>query len=295
MKDRIDLSRATALSRILLGAASLGFPLAVQAQATPQAVASDPVALVRRASANELKPAHQHPYRYRLHKIDEGKVTTKMIVETKDGDVARLLEYGDKPLGPVVYQNEIDRLKALLADPSIQEHRRKREKEDSDRADEMIRLLPDAFLYRFEGMEDGPNGPAFRLTLKPNPNFHPPDREAEVYAGMAGELWIDQKEERMVRLDVHLIDDVNFGWGVLGKLYKGGSILVEQKDVGDNHWEQFHFRLNLQGKALLFKSLDFETTEDEKDFAPVSPDWGYQDATKYLLSLNPPMGPPAPK
>ncbi|RXS96480.1 hypothetical protein [Silvibacterium dinghuense] len=252
-------------------------------------MASDPVPLVRRAAANELKPSDPHPYRFRLRKVDDEKIITKLTVETKEGDVARIVEYNDKPVGPIVNQNEIDRLTNLLDHPDIQEHRRKREQEDSNRANEMIRMLPDAFLYHFEGMADGPSGPAFRLTLKPNPNFHPPDREAEVYAGMAGELWIDQKQERMVRLDVHLIADVNFGWGILGKLYKGGSILVEQKDVGNGHWEQFHFKMNLQGKALLVKTLNFSTTEDESDFEPVPADWGYRDAVKLLLAQKPPQ------
>ncbi|MFT4112230.1 hypothetical protein [Silvibacterium sp.] len=293
----IDLRRSnrfSSLSCLCLGAASLFFaPHSLAAQATPDSVASDPVPLVRRAAENELKSSSLHPYRYQLHKIDDGRISTKMIVETKDGDVARLVAYGDKPLGPIGYQNEVDRLKTLLDHPEIQEHRRKREQEDSNRANEMIRMLPDAFLYHSEGLVDGPSGPAFRLTLKPNPSFHPPDREAEVYAGMEGELWIDQKQERMVRLDVHLIDDVNFGWGILGKLYKGGSILVEQKDVGDGHWEQFHFKMDLHGKALMFKTLNLSTTEDESDFAPVSAGWGYQDAVKFLLAQNPPMGPPA--
>ncbi len=255
---------------------------------TPESVALDPVALVRRAVANELRATDgQHPYRYKLHKIDDGRSTTKEIVETKDGDVARLLEAGGHPLGGDANQNEIDRLNNLLAHPEIQEHRHKREQADSSRANEMIRLLPDAFLYQFLGMAQSPSGPAYRLSLKPNPNFDPPDREAEVYAGMAGELWIDQREERMVKLDVHLIADVNFGWGILGRLDKGGSILVEQEDVGNNHWEQEHFKLNLQGKALLFKTLDFETTEDETDFVPVPAGWTYQDAVRLLLTLNP--------
>jgi hypothetical protein len=262
---------------------------AASGQATsPDSAAADPVALVRRAVANELKSSNgKNPYRYKLHKIDDGRSTTKEIVETKDGDVARLLDADGHPLGPEANQTELERLNNLLAHPEIQEHRRKREQADSNRANEMIRLLPDAFLYHFEGMAQGPSGPAVRLSLKPNPNFHPPDREAEVYAGMAGELWIDQRQERMVKLDVHLIADVNFGWGILGKLYKGGSILVEQEDVGNDHWEQNHFKLDLHGKALLFKSLDFETTEDETDFAPVPADWTYQDAVKLLLTLKP--------
>jgi hypothetical protein len=54
---------------------------------------------------------------------------------------------------------------------------------------------------------------------------------------MVGELWVDQAQLRLVKIDAHLISDVNFGWGVLGRLYKGGSILVENADVGLHHWE----------------------------------------------------------
>src|SRR5271170_8132554 len=107
--------------------------------------ARDPVALVRRASQNELKSANgNHPYRYQLHKIDDNKITTKEIVETKDGDVARLISVDDKPLDSEAKQAEIDRLNNLANHPELQAHRHKKEQEDSNRADEMIRLLPDA-------------------------------------------------------------------------------------------------------------------------------------------------------
>lgn len=247
----------------------------------------NPEAIVTRAAHNELAVGKVHPFRYTLHKSDDGKVTTKYIIETKDGDVARLIAVGDKPLTPDADATEVERLKDLLADPSIQAHRKKREQADADRADEMVRLLPSAFIYRFEGMVDGPNGPCYRFSMQPDPKFTPPDREAEVYHGMAGELWIDQKEERMVKLDVHLIDDVDFGWGIVGRLYKGGTILVEQKDVGDGHWEQTLLRLNLEGKILLVKSLIIDTTEKESNFSAVPANWTYQDAVKTLLSEKP--------
>ena len=97
---------------------------------------------------------------------------------------------------------------------------------------------------------------------------------------------IDQKQERMVKLDAHLIYDVNFGWGILGRLFKGGTIVVEQKDVGDGHWETTHMALHLQGKILLLKSLDIQTTEDAHNFEPVKPQMSYQDAVHLLLSDN---------
>jgi hypothetical protein len=101
---------------------------------------------------------------------------------------------------------------------------------------------------------------------------------------MAGEFWVDKAQERMVKLDAHLIADVNFGWGILGRLYKGGSILVEQADVGDHHWETVHMKLNLQGKALMLKSLNFQTVEDGSDYKPVPAQLTYKDAIKMLES-----------
>jgi hypothetical protein len=247
--------------------------------------AVDPVALVRRASQNELhSTAPPYPVRYKLRKQDEKGVTTKEIVETKDGDVARLIAKDDKPLNPDEEKAELERLDNLLAHPEIQEHRHKREQEDSGRADEMTKLLPDAFLYTYLGLEPGPNGPAYRLSFRPNPNFNPPDREAEVYHGMEGELWLDQGQERIVKLDAHLIDDVNFGWGILGKLYKGGSLTIEQKDVGHHHWEATLLKLNLTGMALMIKPLSFQTTETSTDFQPVPVNMSYQDAVHLLKS-----------
>jgi hypothetical protein len=267
--------------------ALLFLPLGTLAFQQPTGNPPDPAALVRRASQNELAPSKATTgVRYKLRKADEKGVSTKVIVETKDGNVARLIAVGDRPLTAEQERTEASRLQQLMNDPSLQEHRRKREKEDSDRADKMIKLLPDAFLYTYNGMVDGPNGPCYRLNFQPNPKFNPPDREAEVYHGMAGVMWIDKGQERMVKLDAHLIDDVNFGWGILGRLYKGGTLVVEQADVGGNHWETTHMKLNLNGKALLFKSLHFDTTEDASDFQTVA-QMGYRDAIKLLQADKP--------
>ncbi len=245
----------------------------------------DPVALVRAASWNELHSSNSgHPFRFRLRKQDETGSTTKDIIETKDGDIARLIAVNDKPLTPERAQAERDRLDNLLAHPELQAHRHKKEQEDSARENEMVRLLPDAFIYTYNGIVNTPNGPAWRLDFVPNEKFLPPDREAQVYHGMAGQLWIDCTQKRLSRLDAHLISDVNFGWGVIGRLYKGGTILVIQKDVGENHWEALHLKLNLTGKILMVHNVTFQTTEDSSDHRPVSNALTYKDAIHILES-----------
>ena len=251
----------------------------LRAQEPPE----DPVALVRAASWNELHASNNtHPFRFRLRKQNENGSTTKEIVETKDGDIARLIAVNDQPLTPERAQAERTRLDNLLAQPELQVHRHKKQQEDSNRSNEMVRLLPDAFLYTYRGIVNTPNGPAWRLTFEPNEKFIPPDRQAEVYHGMAGELWLDCAQKRMVRLDAHLIADVNFGWGMIGRLYKGGTILVIQKDVGDNHWEATHLKLNLTGKILMIKNLVIQSTEDASDYKPVSTTLTYKDAVHLL-------------
>jgi hypothetical protein len=245
----------------------------------------DPVALVRAASWNELHSSNSgHPFRFRIRKQDENGSTTKDIIETKDGDIARLIAVNDKPLTPDRAQAERARLDNLLAHPELQARRHRKEQDDSNRSNEMVRLLPDAFIYTYRGIVNTPNGPGWRLSFVPNEKFIPPDREAQVYHGMAGELWIDCAQKRMARLDARLITDVNFGWGVIGRLYKGGTILVIQKDVAENHWENIQLKLNLTGKILMVHSVTFQTTEDSSDFRPVNNTLTYKDAIHILES-----------
>ena len=240
-------SAACLLGVLLLMAAAAA---TAENASTSSSAALDPQKIVRDASWNELHSSSPgRSFSYRQHKVDPKGSLVKVIFETKDGDVARLLERDDKPLPADDAAAEAERLNHLLEHPEVQQHRHKKEQEDSARGDEMVRMLPDAFLYTYDGMVPGPNGPAYRLKFRPNPAFTPPDREGEVYHGMVGELWIDQAQERLVKIDAHLVSDVNFGWGVVGRLYKGGSILVENADVGLHHWETIHMKLQLQGEA----------------------------------------------
>ena len=103
---------------------------------------------------------------------------------------------------------------------------------------------------------------------------------------MVGELWVDQAQLRIVKIDAHLISDVDFGWGVLGKLFRGGSILEENADVGDqdaHHWESTSLRLRLTGKILMIKNVDFSTSQTSTDFQPVASNMTYQQAIQTLL------------
>jgi hypothetical protein len=165
-------------------------------------VADDPTALVRRATQNALaERSHRQPLRYQVRKVDKRSDTTKEIVETKDGAVARLIAIDGNPLSAEADQAERHRLNYLSGHSKLQEHRRKREQEVIDRVNRLMRLLPEAFLYRYEGMTLCKNGQCYCLGFTPNPQFDAPSEESKIFRGMAGEVWIDPTEERMVKLD----------------------------------------------------------------------------------------------
>ena len=176
--------------------------------------------------------------------------------------MARTLLINGLPLTTDQKQAEEQKVTRLLHDPDEQEKRLKEEKEDEDRAHLMVRALPNAFFFQ----EIGRDGDILKLRFQPDPNYKPQSREESIYTGMAGELWLNTTQFRLRKIDAHLFHDVDFGWGILGRLYKGGSFTVEQQQVDGTHWDTTAMTLDLTGKALMFKSLVYKEAEYESDF-----------------------------
>jgi hypothetical protein len=207
--------------------------------------------------------------------------SVKEILETRDGAVARLLSIADRPLSAEDEEKEQARLDGLLSDPSRQRHRKQSQDDDTGRALKVLRALPEAFLYQFAGTGWGPAGKVEKFTFKPNPQFNPPDLETQVLTALTGEIWIDAAQSRVTRLEGHLRQDVDFGWGILGRLNKGGWIVIDQADVGGRQWRIVRFQMVMSGRVL-FKNKSFDTVEEQTQFAPLPAALGYRQAIQML-------------
>ena len=86
---------------------------------------------------------------------------------------------------------------------------------------------------------------------------------------MQGYLLIDTTSRRTAKIDGTLFKDVSFGWGIIGRLDKGGHFRVQQADVGDGAWDITQMSLKITGKILLFKSLSMVSDEVFSDFRRV--------------------------
>ncbi len=239
-------------------------------------------ALVDRALANEIRALkNPRPMSFWLRRSSPRLTTTKKIVETRDGDVARLISINGKPLSAAAEQRELARLNGLLSDPSRQMTRKQSEDADTARALKVLRALPTAFLYQYAGPGEGPAGEVEKFTFKPNPAFDPSDLELHVLTAMAGQVWIDPAAQRVVRLQGRLQHGVNFAWGILGHLNKGGSIRIEQADVGHHQWRIVRMRLAMTGRVLFFTKT-YDTEEEESRFEPLPADLDYRQAVQML-------------
>ncbi len=233
----------------------------------------DPLELVRRASQNEIKASDTVHYCMFRDSIDyKDHAVSREIIRTSQGGLWTTLLVNGKPLTQEERQKDNDRLVKFANNPDARRKRREANKEEDQRASLMLSSLPNAFLYTYVGTDRGPNGDELvHLRFRPNPTFSPPNHETAVYVGMEGDLIIDRKAMRIAKIDGTLFKDVDFGWGILGRLHKGGKFIIVQRDVGNGDWEEVQETLQFEGKILMVKSLTIWSTETMTDFRPVSP------------------------
>jgi hypothetical protein len=198
------------------------------------------------------------------------------------------IAYNDQPLNPQQQKAEQDHLAWLANNPEQLRKKRAREKTDEERTLRILRALPNAFLYEYDGTETGEaavgkaGDPLTKLKFTPNPSYSPPSRVEQVLQGLKGYLLIDAAAHRLARIEGTLFRDVTFGWGIIGHLDKGGYFRVQQADVGDGSWEITSMKLKVTGKILLFRGLNITTDDVFSDFRAVPPDLTFAKAVNLL-------------
>ncbi|HEY7403694.1 MAG TPA: hypothetical protein VIB39_09245 [Candidatus Angelobacter sp.] len=211
------------------------------------------------------KNDHTH-WRYRFHREDEKGSQDRDVIDAKEGQIARTLLINGQPLNAEQRANDDARMKKLVEDPGERAKRAKREKDDEDKLTMMFKAIPDAFIFKYDGEENG----QVRLTFFPNPHYDAPTRELQVFKSLAGKMWIDRAAGRMARMEGTLFEDVTFGWGLLGRLNKGGTFSVVQNDVGQGHWDVVSLDVTMSGHAVIFKSINVKQKQRVTDFKRVS-------------------------
>lgn len=251
---------------------------AIHLHAQPQ----DPRALqiVHAAVQTELAAGRNDHSRWQyrdLYRNPDGE-SVFQVVETDHGALKKKLKYNGQPLTPDQLRAEDARIQAFVNDPTQQARQRKDAEQDDKRAENMLRLLPDAFLWTVK--TDAAD--TVTLAFTPDPNFTPPSMEARVFAAMAGEIAVNKQQNRIQFIKGKLIRDVKFGYGLFGRMYQGGTFNVERRELSPGIWQIAESHIHIDGHVLLFKNISEQEDDVKSDYRRTPPATTLEQAANIL-------------
>ncbi len=230
----------------------------------------DALRVLRTAVRAEMEADHadQSIWTYRDHDKTPDQDGTFLTIETRQGTLRRLIELNGEPLSASAAAAETQRINGYVHDPEAQAKARKNSAHDDAQAAEMLKMLPDAFIW--SKASETPE--LITLRFQPNPAFSPPDMQSRVMGAMTGEMVIARNGDRIRTLRGELSYNVLIGFGLLAKLYKGGTFDVERRQVGGDHWQITETHVHIGGHALLFHSIGQQEDEVKTDWKPSQDD-----------------------
>jgi hypothetical protein len=263
----------------LLLSIAVTFPSLTYAWAASRQKAEDPLALIERCAGNEME-ALQSPAYFRYSERLEWPwgSETRRVVETAEGRADRIVAFNDQPVGIDQSAKEERRLKKLLRDPKAVHRERDEQASETRRRLHMMQAFPRAFVFEPAGEEEG----LLKFSFRPNHSFSPQDRETQVYRGMEGTVWVEPNRERLVRIDGTLTRDVSFGWGIFGRLHKGGHYFIEQTQVSAGTWRVTRLVLDLKIRTFFDTSRLLRKERDTR-FRVTREGMTYTEAVESLL------------
>jgi hypothetical protein len=272
------------LFNTILTIVSVCLPLEVSAQILPSISSpsiENPDALVREVIHNEVEAQSrdQSLWCYREQQQEDAKpAKTLQVCQTKDGELERLVALDGRELTSLQAQAEDERIQRFVSHPEQLRAKQKKEREDGEQARNLLATLPDAFLFQC----DHKSGNLVTLRFRPNPAFRPATRSAQVFHHMEGTLVVDAEQKRLVEINGRLTSEVKFLGGLLGHLDKDGTFCVKQQRVGEGHWDLRSMSVQMNGKALFFKTIAVLETKSILDYQPLPRGATLQQAADFL-------------
>lgn len=256
----------TMLRWLLLPAFLMAVPAMRAADVSTALPKESPHDLMKDVVYNELQDRQRESYwEYRSERREAGQVLVREQVETSQGPLNRLLEQNGKPLDGTGQQQEQRRLDRLISEPSLQARVKRQHEEDEQRLIRLMGLLPGAFLYDYDGLDNG----LLRLHFRPNPDFKPPTLEARIFHALAGTVWVNPQQKRLAHLSGSVLDRVDIGYGLLGYVNQGGKFELAREQVSPDHWKTSLVEVHITGRVILFKTITKDQREARSGFKPV--------------------------
>jgi hypothetical protein len=242
-------------------------------------------------TVNQMLQAEEAAWRCRQHFLyrneersnrTNGQLWDELVVETSDGSMQRLISEDGKPLSGSQKIAEDRRIAYLANHPGEFRRKTQRRKEDEARMPELLREIPNIFVFNSLGSEGG----YIRIAFQPDPLFHEQSYQDRVVHAMAGVLIIHTPDMRLSALDAHLSHKVEIGFGILGVLRDKTTLSLAREEVSTGQWTTTKLRVHLDGSILLLKNISRDVGSSRYGFKPVAHDLNAAEAAAIVRSNN---------
>jgi hypothetical protein len=182
---------------------------------------------------------------------------TYRVVPTGMGNTKILLREEGKPLDASAYTIQLQTLESVLQtmanpdDPKAKAADAKFQKRMHERA-QFVDAASEAYTAKWVGRETWNGRECDVIGLDPNPKFQPRSMFQDAFAHTTAKLWVDRQSIQIVHAEAHVTSDISFGGGILGKLYRGSVVSMDQAEVAPGVWLPTHYQYDFAGRKFLF-------------------------------------------
>jgi hypothetical protein len=188
------------------------------------------------------------------------------IIPTGVGNGKILLRAEGKPTDPALYARQLRTLEELLEtmanpdDPRAKTANAKFQRRMRERA-QFVDAASEAYTIKWVGREHRNGRDCDVFELDPNPGFQPRSMFQQAFAHTTAKLWVDRTAQQIVHAEASVTSDVLFGGGLLGKLYRGSVVSLDQAEIAPGIWLPARYQYEYAGRKFLFTFDEHQVIE----------------------------------
>jgi hypothetical protein len=212
----------------------------------------------------------------KLGKVSAGPVKTYEVYPSVEpgNTYKRLIAVDGVPLPPEelarrdrIHRDDVLR-EAAKRDRESPQDRQKRLQNEAKERDEWNRTLDEVFeVYdiRLIGRDRIAGAVTVVATLDPKPDSRPRTDGGKLMKKVRARAWVSEADYQVVKVVAEMIDDLTYGWGIVGRLHKGTVATFERTRVNGEVWLPARVEIKGTGRAL-FRRFTLSSVTTYSDY-----------------------------
>jgi hypothetical protein len=103
-------------------------------------------------------------------------------------------------------------------------------------------------------------------SLEPRPNVATRSEVGKYFSKFRGRAWVSEHDYQVVKVEMEAVENLNVGWGILGRVHKGSRMIVERRKVNDEVWLPARVTFEVLGRSVLVRKFSVRAVTEFSDY-----------------------------